>query len=99
MQKRDRLYRDIPNMNFTLAMAALQDFEKEIAQDLQVQANISDDKKHQRSRRVLVCELAVVYKKMAMRYLYNGNDQSYMEYIRKYQNALAECSNMKINGS
>lgn len=90
LTERNALYNGLPNMGFTMYIEELRDFERKISTELNKHADKDISRGH---RRNLVCELAVVHKKMAMRYLQNGDTELYMEHIRLSQEQLAECAN------
>ncbi len=94
-QRSDSLYRDLPEMNFETAVFSLEDFEAEITEGL---ANIDEmdvgEDQRKRYHRNLICELAVVYKKMAMSHMSKGNDDLYIKYTRKSRDTLAQCADL-----
>jgi len=95
-QQRDTLYADLPDFDFTLAIKSLNNFESTIQKNMLElsKSDLIDDQKRSFHRN-MICELVVVYRKMAMQYLNHGEDDFYIEYIRKSQDKLAECSNLK----
>ncbi len=81
-------------MDFLSSVTTLQDFENDIKNSLRDLKKNTDEKVHS-FRRQLICELAVVYKKLAMQYLGNGDTEMYMEYIQESQNRLSDCADLR----
>jgi len=91
--RRTRLNSELQNMDFSSSITALQDFENDIQKELK-NLQSTDDKRSHSFRRQLICELAVIYKKAAMQYLENGDEELYIKFIAKSQTQLAECADL-----
>lgn len=80
--------------DFSISIEHLNTFENKIQKELQrIKPNSSaSSRKYHRN---LVCELSVVYKKIAMLYLQNGDNELYIKFVGISQAQLAECANLK----
>ena len=95
-QERDRLYTELPDLEFSLAIEELNNFEKSIHSSLAtLDKSNEDDRKKKNYRRNLVCELAVIYQKMAASYLSHGDENLYMNYTRKSQEQFVACAEIR----
>jgi len=96
VKKRDKLYAELPDLNLLMAKKALSDFEGTIRTELaELEKAEGDERKKKTYRRNLICELPVIYRKLASFYLQNGEDQQYMEYIQKSQAEMVECTELR----
>lgn len=95
-ERSESLYNDLPQMDFESAIASLEDFERSITISLaRLDETAEDEQSRRRYSRNLICELAVVYRKMATVYLNRGEDELYIRYMEKSRQKLAECSELK----
>ncbi len=92
--KGEKLYGQIPKMDLAIAIIELGDFEKSLQAELESINNL-DSEQGRILRRNLVCELTVVYKKMAQLYLQDGNLDAYYEYVGKSNTQLEECADLR----
>lgn len=90
---RNSIATDLSGSDFAISIEHLITFKDKIEKELQriKSSNTESSRKH---RGKLVCELSVVYKKMAMLYLQNGDEELYMQFIGKSQAELAECADL-----
>jgi len=95
MTEGEELYRDLPEMDFDTAILSLKNFETKVTGNLQKLGEMGLEEEQRRTyRRKLICELAVVYKKLAMFHMSKGNDDLYIKYIQKSRDKLAECADL-----
>ncbi|MEE4243473.1 MAG: hypothetical protein V2I36_18585 [Desulfopila sp.] len=96
VERRDTLYRDLPEMNFDTAIASLMHFEAKIKESLfGIDETAADEEQRRSYHRNLICELAVVYKKLAMAHMGKGEDELYVAYMQKSRDELAECAHFR----
>ncbi len=94
LSERNSLYDDLSGTDFSIAIESLTRFQTKIQNELN-RVKSENGESTRGYRRNLVCELAAVYKKMAMQYLQNGEEEMYMKFIGKSQAELTECANLK----
>ena len=96
VKKRDKIYVELPELDILMAKKALTEFESSIKAELaKLDKTEGDERKKKNYRRNLICELPIIYRKMATVYLQNGEDQQYMEYIQKSQAKMVSCTELK----
>lgn len=86
----------IAKADFDTSIVLLQEFESKLQKEIEGIAAESNDTKRRQYRRQLICELAALYKKMAMQYLQNGQEMMYMQYIGEYRDQLQVCTESTV---
>jgi hypothetical protein len=81
-------------MDFMSALRALQEFQSDVERDLsEIKGQEDDDSRN--FRRHLECEPAVIYRQTAIQYLQHSDDDNYMAFMRKSQEEVRICSDLK----
>lgn len=96
--ERKSVYDGLEHLTLQEAIAALSAFEEKIRNELRrLPANEEPADTQQRDRYTasLICELAVIYKKKAMKSLEAGREVDYVAYIQKSRAELERCANVR----
>jgi len=87
---RNKVYNDLNGLDFKPSLDLLDDFSQGLKAELGRSQYVDS---HERGiKRYVICELAVVYEKMALLYLHNDSYEKYIEFLQKSRERLTECA-------